>query len=192
MSVPRSDPVVRTSGPNATTAVRKSHQFDEQKLDNYLVQHISTFTPGLKVRQFGYGQSNPTFMLTDGAGKKYALRKQPPGKLLKTAHAIDREYKVLTALSKVKFPVPKTYLLCEDPSVIGTSFYVMDFVEGRVFTDPKLPGFSPQQKAAVYDAMNRVLVQLHCISFEKIGLGDFGKKQDYFVRQVPCSVFLNA
>ena len=129
------------------------------------------------------GQSNPTYRLRHARGSA-VLRKKPPGALLKSAHAIEREYRVMKALAGSDVPVPRMHVLCDDASVIGTPFFVMDYVEGRIFWDPALPGLSKQDRAAVYDEMNRVLAALHGIDPDAAGLGDFGRPGNYFARQL--------
>jgi aminoglycoside phosphotransferase (APT) family kinase protein len=163
--------------------VRAAHRFDEAALERYLASHVAGFGGPLSVQQFGGGQSNPTFLLTAG-GRRYVLRKKPPGQLLKSAHQVDREYRIMKALAATDVPVPKMHALCEDESVIGTSFYVMDFLEGRIFRDPQLPGVAPSERAAIYDSMNDVLARLHKVDFASVGLGDFGKPGNYFERQI--------
>jgi aminoglycoside phosphotransferase (APT) family kinase protein len=135
------------------------------------------------VQQFGGGQSNPTFLLTSGSNR-FVLRKKPPGKLLKSAHQVDREYRIMKALAATDVPVPRMIALCEDESVIGTAFYVMAYLEGRIFRDPQMPGSSREERAAVYDSMNDVLARLHKVDFAGIGLGDFGRPGNYFERQI--------
>jgi aminoglycoside phosphotransferase (APT) family kinase protein len=157
-------------------------RFDEDRLRRFLDDRI----PGLgdlAVEQFRGGQSNPTYLLTTGAGR-FVLRRKPPGQLLRTAHAIDREYRVIRALWPTPVPVAEPILLCEDPEVIGTAFYLMRFVAGRVYWDPTLPALSPGDRRAVYDAMNEALVALHSVDIEAVGLADFGKPGDYFQRQI--------
>jgi aminoglycoside phosphotransferase (APT) family kinase protein len=163
--------------------VRAAHRFDEAALERYLAAHMAGFAPPFSVQQFGGGQSNPTFLLTAG-GKRYVLRKKPPGKLLKSAHQVDREFRIMKALAQTDVPVPRMHVLCEDESVIGTAFYVMDFLEGRIFRDPQLPGVAPKERAAIYDSMNDVLARLHKVDFAAVGLGDYGKPGNYFDRQV--------
>ncbi len=164
--------------------VLEQHRFDEERLEHYMRQHIEGFTPPLLVRQTQGGMSNPTFILTDGSGRRYVLRKKPPGKLLPSAHAVDREFRVISALWPTEVPVPKAWLLCEDPSVIGTSFYVMDFVEGRVFRTYSLPGMEPTERRAIYEAMVDVLAKLHRVDYRKVGLEDYGRAGGYMARQV--------
>jgi len=138
----------------------------------------------LKVGQFQGGMSNPTFMLTDGAGKRYVMRKKPPGKLLPSAHAVDREYRVITALADTDVPVAKTYVLCEDDAVIGHAFYVMEHVEGRVIRNFALPDASPAIRGEHYAAMGDILAKLHNVDFRAVGLEGYGREGGYCVRQV--------
>ena len=161
-----------------TKPVEERHRIDVGALQSFLGFAIS------QVEQFKGGQSNPTYRLTAVDGKRYVLRRKPPGKLLPSAHAVDREYKVTKALFEVGFPVAKPVVLCEDESVIGTAFYVMDYVDGRVLWDQSLPGMSKAERFAIWDEMNRVIARLHTIDFEKIGLADFGKPGAYIARQV--------
>jgi aminoglycoside phosphotransferase (APT) family kinase protein len=135
------------------------------------------------VRQFKGGQSNPTYLLETPA-RRYVLRRKPPGKLLPSAHAVDREYRVIRALFAQNFPVAEPLLYCDDESVAGTAFYVMAFADGRVFWEPQMPGSSPVERAAVYDAMNATLARLHTFDPAAIGLADFGKGETYVARQV--------
>jgi len=166
-----------------TTEVREKHRFDEAKLEAYLREHVAGYQGPLQVVQFKGGQSNPTFGLIAG-DKRYVLRRKPPGKLLPSAHAVDREYKVITALHGTAVPVARTWCLCEDDSVIGTAFYVMDWVEGRVLWDPALPGLEPSGRAAIFDEMNRVMAALHTVDYAAAGLSDYGKPGNYFARQL--------
>src|SRR5512138_3770471 len=133
-----------------TAEVREAHRFDVGALERYLRDHVEGFAGSLDVRQFRGGQSNPTYYLAAG-GREFVLRRKPPGKLLPSAHAVDREYRVMTALGRTTVPVPKTSLLCEADSVLGTAFFVMDCVHGRIFSDPVLPGVSAAERPAMYD-----------------------------------------
>lgn len=169
-----------------TKAVSARHQFDVAALDAYLRRHVDGYPAGaLQVEQFKGGQSNPTFKLSIG-GRHYVLRTKPApaAKLLPSAHAIEREYRVMDALSKNGFPAARQYALCTDEDVIGRAFYVMEYVEGRVLWDQALPGMTPAERAAIYDEMNRVMAQLHTIDYNAIGLGDYGKPGNYFARQI--------
>lgn len=168
---------------NDLTDVREAHRFDQGALSAYLSERLHGFSGVLTVRQFEGGQSNPTFLL-ETSERRCVLRKKPPGKLLPSAHAVDREYRVMTALAQTDVPVPPTLLLCEDPAVIGTSFYLMEHVDGRVLRDPALPDWSPDDRAALYAAMNDSMAKLHRVEPETVGLGDYGKAGNYFARQV--------
>lgn len=166
-----------------TTETPEHLKFDEAALEAYMAAHVEGFEGPLAVEKFKGGQSNPTYLVTT-PGKKYVLRRKPPGKLLPSAHAVEREYKVMTALHNTGFPAPKTYALCEDPEVIGTTFFIMDFVEGRIFWDASLPEIARQERAPLYHALADTLADLHLIDYQKIGLGDFGKPGNYFGRQI--------
>ena len=159
-----------------------AHRFDEAKLHAWLRTAIPEVDGQLEVQQFQGGASNPTFLLTS-AGKRYVLRKKPPGQLLSSAHQVDREYRVMKALDGL-LPVPKMRALCEDPEVIGTSFYVMDYLEGRIFRDAMLPDLKPAERAAIYDNLNATLAKLHQVDFAAVGLADYGRPGNYFERQV--------
>ena len=166
-----------------TKDVAESHKFDEARLAEYMEAHVEGYEGPLEVRQFKGGQSNPTYQLVT-PNKKYVLRRKPPGKLLKSAHMVDREYRVITALGGTGFPVAKTYCLCEDESVLGTIFYIMDCVEGRIIWDGTIPGSNPDERAAIYDAMNETLAMLHMVDYKAIDLETFGKPGNYFARQI--------
>jgi aminoglycoside phosphotransferase (APT) family kinase protein len=167
-----------------TAEVRDVHRFDAGVLERYLRDHIEGFRGPLSVRQFRGGQSNPTYYLEAG-GREYVLRRKPPGKLLPSAHAVDREYRVLTALQGTGVPVPRTYVLCEDPEVVGTTFYVMDCVHGRIFRDAELPdATSPAERTRIYDHMNEILARLHTLDWKALGLEDFGRPGNYYARQI--------
>ena len=167
-----------------TRPVAEAHRFDVAALERFMREHVEGFRGPLEVQQFKGGQSNPTFKLVAGDGKTYVMRRKPPGKLLPSAHAVDREYRVITALAKTGFPVARTYALCTDESVIGAMFYVMDCVEGRVLWDPQLPGMAPAERGAIFDAMNQVIARLHTVDYAAIGLADYGKPGNYFQRQI--------
>src|SRR5271156_6620931 len=166
-----------------TKDVVEAYRFDEKKLEAYLAERIEGFQTPLEVRQFKGGQSNPTYKLVT-PNRNYVLRRKPPGKLLPSAHAVDREYRAIAALYPTGFPVAKPYLLCEDESIIGTMFYVMDCVEGRIYWGPLLPDQTPKQRTAIYAAMNETLARLHSLDYEKLGLADFGKPGNYIGRQI--------
>jgi aminoglycoside phosphotransferase (APT) family kinase protein len=166
-----------------TRPVAEAHRFDEAALAAYMARHVEGFRGPLAVEQFKGGQSNPTFLLRAASGD-YVMRRKPPGKLLPSAHAVDREYRVITALGKTAVPVPRTYALCTDESVIGAMFYVMEHVAGRVLWDPLLPGMQPAERRAIYGEMNRVIAALHSVDCAAIGLADYGKPGNYFARQI--------
>lgn len=166
-----------------TGEVRESHRFDLQTLEDYLCDHLAGFERPLSVRQFNGGQSNPTYSLGSPAGN-WVLRRKPPGKLLPSAHAVDREYRVIAALGAVGYPVPRADLLCEDESIVGTAFYIMQQVEGRVLWDPLLPDQTPDERRAIYDSLIDAMAELHQVDYESIGLEDFGRPGNYFARQI--------
>jgi aminoglycoside phosphotransferase (APT) family kinase protein len=166
-----------------TIEVREAHRFDVDALARWLDAHVERCSGPLDVRQFAGGQSNPTFLLASN-GRHFVLRKKPPGKLLPSAHQVDREYRVMHALAGTGVPVPLMLGACEDDRVIGTAFYVMEFVEGRIFRDLQLPSLSRTERAAVYDSMNEALAKLHNVDYRSVGLADFGKPGNYFERQI--------
>lgn len=163
--------------------VLANHRFDERRLRDYLAVQLEGFSGDCRVRQYQCGQSNPTFHLQTAAGE-YVLRKRPPGKLLPSAHAVDREFRVMQALAHADVPVPRMLHLCQDEAVIGQTFFVMQQVPGRVFPNPLMAGSSAPERAAVYADMNRVLARLHAVDFEALGLADFGRPHGYVERQI--------
>jgi aminoglycoside phosphotransferase (APT) family kinase protein len=163
--------------------VREIHRFDEAVLARWMQTHIAGYDGPLTVMQFKGGQSNPTYKLSTPR-QAYVLRRKPPGPLLKGAHAIEREAKVLSALGVTGFPVPHIRGLCTDDAVIGTWFYVMDMVEGRIFWDANFPGVSREQRPLYFDAMNATLAHLHRIDYAAIGLADYARAGNYFQRQI--------
>ena len=168
---------------NETMPVREAHRVDAGRLADYLSGHIDGLTGPLEVEEFRGGQSNPTYKLSAG-NRAFVLRRKPPGKLLPSAHAVDREYRVITALAQTDVPVPRTYVLCEDEAVAGTPFFVMDYVEGRIFWDVTLPGLTPAERGALYDAMNDVIARLHRVDYKEVGLESFGREGGYVARQI--------
>src|SRR6202163_5146121 len=158
-------------------------RLDAARLETYLSAHVKGFAGPLTVKQFKGGQSNPTYLLETPA-RRYVLRRRPPGKLLPSAHAVDREYRVIRALHTQNFPVAEPLIYCADENVAGTPFYVMSFADGRVFWEPQMPGSNAPERAAVYDAMNETIARLHAFDPAKIGLGDFGTGENYVARQV--------
>jgi aminoglycoside phosphotransferase (APT) family kinase protein len=165
------------------TSVREAHRFDEEALARYLQDHVDGFEGRMTVQQFEGGQSNPTFRLEAG-GRHYVMRKQPPGQLLPSAHQVDREYRVMKALEDTAVPVPHMYALCEDADVIGTRFYVMEWVDGRVLAETRLPGLEPAERRSIYLDLARVLAKLHNVDPGAVGLGDFGRPGNYYERQI--------
>jgi aminoglycoside phosphotransferase (APT) family kinase protein len=168
---------------SGTEDVRAGLGFDEARLADWMQAHVAGFAGPLDVQQFKGGQSNPTYKLIT-PNKNYVLRRKPPGELLASAHAVDREYKVITALGETDVPVAKTYGLCTDATVIGTWFYVMDCVEGRVIWGPTFPDVSREDRPQYFEAMVDALAKLHNADFVKIGLGDYGKTEGYMARQI--------
>ena len=156
---------------------------DSATLDAWLGEHVEGFRAPSTATKFATGQSNPTYLIEAASGR-YVLRRKPPGKLLKSAHMIEREFRVMKALERTGFPAPRPLALCEDPSVIGTAFYVMDYVEGRIFWDSALPELERQERGRLYDAMNEALARQHGIDVAAAGLADFGKPGSYFARQL--------
>jgi aminoglycoside phosphotransferase (APT) family kinase protein len=166
-----------------STPVRASHRFDEGRLQEWMAEHVGDFHGPMRVEQFVGGQSNPTFKLITPA-RIYVLRRQPMGPLLKGAHAVDREAKVLGCLGPLGFPVPPVHALCQDPEVIGSWFYVMDMVPGRIFWDSTFPGVAPESRPEHFDAMNVTLARLHSIDPAAAGLAGFGRPENYLARQI--------
>ncbi|MGD9965967.1 MAG: phosphotransferase [Hyphomonadaceae bacterium] len=168
---------------SGTQSAAPHNRLDEARLQSWLTRHVPGFEGPLSIRQFAGGQSNPTF-LVEAAGERIVLRKKPAGALMPSAHAIDREFRVLRALENTSVAVPRARIYCSDDTVIGAPFYIMDFVEGRIFTDPLLPECSKAERAELYDAMNDALARLHLVDWRAAGLQDFGKPHGYFARQI--------
>ncbi|QFU75280.1 phosphotransferase family protein [Halioglobus maricola] len=160
-----------------------TQDLDISKLREYLTDHIPDMEGPLTAEKFAGGQSNPTFKLTSG-DKHYVLRRKPPGELLKSAHAVDREFRVISALYDTDVPVPRTYTLCEDESVIGSMFYVMEYLDGRILWDPALPDASNSDRAEIFDSMNAAMAALHNVDIDAVGLSDYGRPGNYFERQL--------
>jgi aminoglycoside phosphotransferase (APT) family kinase protein len=173
----------RQSAFSGTKEVAQPLRFDEGRLAAYLESKVPGFCGPLAVRQFKGGQSNPTYFL-ETPQRSFVLRRKPPGKLLPSAHAVDREFRVISALHRQGFPVPEPVAYCDDPDVVGTAFFVMGFVEGRVFWEPHLPASHPAERAAIYDAANATIARLHSFDPAAIGLADFGRGENYVARQV--------
>ena len=168
---------------SGTKPVEERHRIDEMRLDGWMREHVEGYQGPLTVLQFKGGQSNPTYRL-DTPGRSYVMRRKPFGKLLPSAHAVDREFRVIAALSKQGFPVAKAYALCTDDAVIGAAFYIMSMEEGRVFWDPTLPSQPPEARRKIFTSKIETLAKLHTYDPQAIGLGDFGKPGNYFARQV--------
>ena len=165
------------------TQVRAEHRLDEARLSTYLTEYLPGFTGELTVRQFEGGQSNPTYLL-EAADTRWVLRKKPPGQLLKSAHAVEREYRVMHALQETDMPVPRVDVLCEDTSVIGTAFFVMAWVPGRIVMSSLESGIEPSDLNAIYRDYMQVLARLHSVDYKAVGLEDFGRPGNYFARQI--------
>lgn len=166
-----------------TIAVREAHRIDEAALDRWMTLHVEGYRGPLTVDQFKGGQSNPTYRLRT-PGASYVLRRKPPGELIKGAHAVEREARVMDALAKAGFPVPRVHGLCVDDSVLGSWFFVMDMIEGRIFWNAGFVEVPAAERAAHMDAMNATLAELHRIDYAAIGLGDYGRVGGYVARQV--------
>ncbi|HVX75671.1 MAG TPA: phosphotransferase family protein [Bradyrhizobium sp.] len=168
---------------SGTKPVEERHRIDELRLDGWMRDHVEGYQGPLTVLQFKGGQSNPTYRL-DTPGRSYVMRRKPFGKLLPSAHAVDREFRVIAALGKQNFPVARAYALCSDEAVIGAAFYIMSMEEGRVFWDPTLPTLPREERRPIFTSKIETLAKLHLFDPEAIGLGDFGKPGNYFARQV--------
>ncbi|HEY7766344.1 MAG TPA: phosphotransferase family protein [Aestuariivirgaceae bacterium] len=166
-----------------TRSIAPALAFDIAALETYLAANLPGYSGSLRVEQFKGGQSNPTYLLCAGH-QRYVLRRKPPGKLLPSAHAIEREYRVTRALHGIGFPVPRPLLLSEDPSIIGTAFYVMDHVHGRIFWEPHAPGLGAPERNELFDSLNETIARLHMINFDALGLSGFGKPDGYVARQI--------
>jgi aminoglycoside phosphotransferase (APT) family kinase protein len=168
---------------SGTKNVAPALAFDAARLDAYLSARLPGFAGPMTLRQFKGGQSNPTYLIQTPT-RGYVMRRKPPGKLLPSAHAVDREFRAISALHPQRFPVAEPLLYCADADVVGTAFYVMSFVDGRVIWEPSMPTFTPAERGAVYAAMNATLAQLHQFDPAALGLGDFGKGENYVGRQI--------
>ncbi len=171
------------SGNPELTPVRERHRFDESALAAFLSEHMEGDFSNLDVLQFEGGQSNPTYRIRAG-NDTFVMRKKPPGALLKSAHAVDREHRIMAALWDTDVPVPRMHVLCEDESVIGTAFFLMEYVEGRVIPGAELPGFTPGEREALYKHFAHVLAVLHAVDLKATGLESFGREGNYFARQI--------
>jgi aminoglycoside phosphotransferase (APT) family kinase protein len=169
---------------SGTMPVSDRQRFDQASLERWLHEHLPGFASLARIEQFRGGQSNPTFLVTASDGARYVLRKKPAGILLPSAHAVDREFRVISALHGSDVPVARPLCLCTDDRVIGTMFYLTEFAAGRNFWDATLPGMTPPERASLYDEMSRVMVALHTLDYVAAGLGDYGKPGNYFARQI--------
>jgi aminoglycoside phosphotransferase (APT) family kinase protein len=168
---------------SGTREVSPALAMDRTRLADYLQTRIADFAGPLSIRQFRGGQSNPTYLL-ETPQARYVLRRKPPGHLLPSAHAVDREFRIISALYRQGFPVPQPYLYCDDERIAGTAFYVMSFADGRVFWEPHMPGETASERSAIYRAMNVTLAKLHSFDPAAIGLSDFGRGEGYVARQI--------
>ena len=168
---------------SGTKDVAETHKFNEANLAAWMKENVEGYEGPLTVKQFKGGQSNPTYKLFAG-GKTYVMRRKPPGKLLPSAHAVDREFRVISALYPLGYPVARPYGLCTDDDVVGTMFYIMDCVEGRILWDGTLPGMDPAERRAIYEAKVKTFADLHNVDWKAAGLEGFGKEGDYVARQI--------
>ena len=171
------------TGEAVVTDIRAAHLFDVAALEVWLTGRLEGFAPPLSVRQFEGGQSNPTFLLEAG-GRRWVMRKKPPGVLLPSAHQVDREFRVIHALRDTGVPVPTARVHCADPAVIGAEFFIMDWVKGRILPDPLLPEMTPAERGALYEDFITVLARLHAVDLEAVGLTDYGRPGNYYQRQI--------
>ncbi|OLN85057.1 Acyl-CoA dehydrogenase family member 11-like protein 2 [Colletotrichum chlorophyti] len=167
-------------------AGRVRHPIDQQALERYIQDHVPQIKTPIEIKQFGFGQSNPTYQLTDATSARFVLRKKPPGKLLsKAAHKVEREHRIIHALGPTDVPVPAAYCLCEDASVVGTPFYIMEFLDGRILEDPAMPSVSPPgERRALWRAAATTLARLHRVTARDVGLEGFGKETGFYDRQI--------
>jgi aminoglycoside phosphotransferase (APT) family kinase protein len=166
-----------------TAEVRERYRFDVERLSFYLQERIDGFQGPLRVKQFKGGQSNPTYLIKS-ASHHFVLRRKPPGKLLPKAHMVEREFRVMSALSSTNVPVPSTYLCCDDPSIVGTPFFLMEFLDGRIFWTSDLPQVERKDRCAYFEAMNDTIAALHSVDYAAIGLSDYGRPGNYVARQL--------
>ncbi|KAF2167599.1 hypothetical protein M409DRAFT_66088 [Zasmidium cellare ATCC 36951] len=166
---------------------------DIRRLETYIRQHAAYIKTPIELKQFCFGQSNPTYQLTGSDGQRYVLRKRPPGKIISaTAHRIDREFRVISALAKTDVPVPRAYLLCEDESIVGTSFYIMEFLDGRIFDDADIKGVAPDERREMWKSAVTTLARLHRVDYKTVGLQGFGKEESFYDRQIETITRISA
>jgi len=168
---------------SGTKEIDQKLDFDHNSLNDYLKNAIGSNIQIKEIKQFKGGQSNPTYFIETNE-HDYVVRRKPPGKLLPSAHAVDREYKVITALNKTDVPVPKTFSYCEDDNIIGTPFFLMEHVKGNIFWELLLPEYKPEERRKIYLSMNETIAKLHSVDFKAIGLEDYGKYENYMARQI--------
>lgn len=166
-----------------TSPIEERHKLDLDSLARWMKDNVEDFHGSLTAQQFGVGQSNPTYLLVAG-DRRYVLRRKPPGNLLPSAHQVDREYRIIKALADSDVPVPRAYALCADDAVIGSMFFVMEYLEGRMYPDTKMPGASVEERAGIYDAINEAAARLHKVNYKALGLADYGKPGNFFARQI--------
>tara|TARA_Y100001934_G_C12384521_1_gene794689 strand:- start:9179 stop:10252 length:1074 start_codon:yes stop_codon:yes gene_type:complete len=169
---------------NFTIEIASQHKFDTNKLCEWMTENVAEFSPPIEISQFENGMSNPSFLISGRSDKNFVLRKKPPGKLLPSAHAIDREHKIMGALINSEVPVPKMYGFCSDRNIIGTEFFIMEHVLGRVFDNVSLPELPTQERSAIYESMAITLAKLHTVDYKSLGLEDFGRVGGYLSRQI--------
>src|SRR5690606_35001241 len=167
-----------------TEPLTEGGKIDRRRLATFIRDTVPGCSGDMTIERFRGGQSNPTMLISFANGRRLVLRKKPDGTLLPSAHAVDREFRVIRALAQTDVPVPLAHVLCDDETIAGAMFYVMDFAEGRSFWDPSLPDLTPAERRAIFDEMNRVIARLHSVDYAAIGLGDFGKPGNYIGRQV--------
>ncbi|MBE03861.1 MAG: phosphotransferase family protein [Gammaproteobacteria bacterium] len=174
----------KSNSTNFTIEIASQHRFDTNKLCKWMTENVAGFSPPIEISQFENGMSNPSFLISGRSDKNFVLRKKPPGKLLPSAHAVDREHAIMDALKHSDVPVPKMYAFCSDKDVIGTEFFVMEHIMGRVFDDVSLPGLSKEERSAIYKSMGITLAKLHSVNFKCVGLESYGRVGGYLSRQV--------
>jgi len=173
----------QTTAGSDSNEVREKHRFEVKNLERFMEEHVEGFRGPLSVSQFSGGQSCPTYKL-EAPSDTYVMRRKPPGKLLPSAHAVDREFRVMKGLNQTDFPVPHAYVLCDDESIVGTQFYIMSYTPGRVMWDPSMPEVSRSDRTAIYDSVNETLAKLHSYDHVALGLEDHGRPGNYFARQI--------
>ena len=187
----------KSNSTNFTIEIASQHRFDTNKLCKWMTENVAGFSPPIEISQFENGMSNPSFLISGRSDKNFVLRKNPPGKLLPSAHAVDREHAIMDALKHSDVPVPKMYAFCSDKDVIGTEFFVMEHIMGRVFDDVSLPGLSKEERSAIYKSMGITLAKLHSVNFKCLGLEsyvslDFVLAAEYILQPFLLTVLFQA